>query len=137
MLLDIARASTRSGIDAWFDITRWLQGKIEIAPQAASLYGELVVRLIGAQRGTSKKCLVLDLDNTLWGGVVGDDGLDGIVLGQGSAVGEAHLALQRFALSLRERGIILAVCSKNEQEIAEAVFADHPEMLSGRARRTR
>jgi FkbH-like protein len=133
MMLDIARASTRSGIDAWFDITRWLQGKIEIAPQAASLYGELVVRLIGAQRGTSKKCLVLDLDNTLWGGVVGDDGLDGIVLGQGSAVGEAHLALQRFALSLRERGIILAVCSKNEQEIAEAVFADHPEMLIKRS----
>jgi len=64
MLLDIARASTRSGIDAWFDVTRWLQGKIEIAPQAASLYGDLVARLIGAQRGTSKKCLVLDLDNT-------------------------------------------------------------------------
>jgi len=129
MLLDVARASARSGIDAWFDVTRWLQGKIEIAPQAAPLYGDLVARLIGAQRGMSKKCLVLDLDNTLWAGVIGDDGLDGIVLGEGSAVGEAHLALQRYALSLRERGIILAVCSKNEQETAEAVFTDHPEML--------
>ena len=133
MLLDVARASARSGIDAWFDVTRWLQGKIEIAPQAAPLYGDLVARLIGAQRGLSKKCLVLDLDNTLWAGVIGDDGLDGIVLGEGSAVGEAHLALQRYALSLRERGIILAVCSKNEQETAEAVFTDHPEMAIKRA----
>ncbi len=85
LLLDIARASERDGIDAWFDAARWLQGKIEIAPQAARLYGELVVRIIAAQRGLSKKCLVLDLDNTLWGGVVGDDGLEGIVLARAAA----------------------------------------------------
>jgi predicted enzyme involved in methoxymalonyl-ACP biosynthesis len=70
-------------------VGRWLQGKLEIAPQAAPLYGDLVARILAAQRGLSKKCLVLDLDNTLWGGVIGDDGLDGIVLGEGSAA-EAH-----------------------------------------------
>jgi FkbH-like protein len=128
LLLDIARFSARDGIDAWFDTTRWLHGKIEIAPAAASLYGELVARLIAAQRGQSRKCLVLDLDNTLWGGVVGDVGLDGIVLGEGSAAGEAHLALQRYAKALKERGIVLAVCSKNETAIAESVFETHPEM---------
>jgi FkbH-like protein len=133
LLLDVARASERHGIDAWFDPGRWLQGKLEIAPQAAPLYGDMVARILAAQRGLSKKCLVLDLDNTLWGGVIGDDGLDGLVLGEGSAVGEAHLALQRYAKQLKERGIILAVCSKNDAEIAEAVFYDHPEMLLRRS----
>jgi len=133
LLLDIARASARDGLGTWFDIARWLQAKIEVAPQAAPLYGELVARLLAAQRGQSRKCLVLDLDNTLWGGVVGDVGLEGIVLGEGSAAGEAHLALQRYARSLAERGIILAVCSKNESGIVEEAFRDHPEMLLRRS----
>ena len=128
-LLDVARAGQSDGIDAWFDAGRWMQAKMEIAPQAALLYGDLVARIIAAQRGLSKKCLVLDLDNTLWAGVIGDDGLEGIVLGEGSAAGEAHLALQRYALQLKSRGVILAVCSKNDTAIAEAVFRDHPEML--------
>jgi FkbH-like protein len=129
LLLDVARASQRDGIDAWFDAGQWLHAKIEVAPQAAPLYGDMVARILAAQRGLSKKCLVLDLDNTLWGGVVGDDGIDGIVLGEGSAVGEAHLAVQRHAKKLKERGVILAVCSKNDPKIAAAVFDDHPEML--------
>jgi len=129
LLLDLAQASARDGIDAWFDIARWLQGKMEIAPQAALRYGELIARLIGAQRGKSRKCLVLDLDNTLWGGVVGDVGTAGIILGEGSAQGEAHLALQRYAKLLKDRGVILAVCSKNDPALAEAAFREHPEML--------
>ena len=129
----MAQASARDGLDAWFDVTRWLQGKIEIAPQAAPRYGELLARLIAAQRGQSRKCLVLDLDNTLWGGVIGDDGIAGIVLGEGSAHGEAHLALQRYAKQLKDRGVILAVCSKNDPAIAEAAFRDHPEMVLRRA----
>ncbi len=133
LLLDVARASARDGIDAWFDVGRWLHGKLEIAPQAAPLYGDLVARILAAQRGLSKKCLVLDLDNTLWSGVIGDDGLDGIVLGEGSAAGEAHLALQYYAKQLKERGVILAVCSKNDAKIAEAAFRDHPEMVLRRS----
>jgi FkbH-like protein len=133
LILDVARSSQRDGIDAWFDVGRWLQGKLEIAPQAAPLYGDLAVRILAAQRGLSKKCLVLDLDNTLWGGVIGDDGIDGIVLGEGSAAGEAHLALQHYAKQLKERGVILAVCSKNDVKIAEAAFRDHPEMALRRS----
>ena len=129
LLLDIARASERDGVDAWFDVTRWLQGKLEIAPQAAPAYGDLLARVVAAQRGLSKKCLVLDLDNTLWAGVIGDDGQEGIILGEGTGTGEAHLALQRYAKQLRERGVILAICSKNDPTVAEAVFRDHPEML--------
>ena len=129
LLLDIARASERDGLRAWFDVTRWLQGKLEIAPEVAPLYGDLLARVVVAQRGLSKKCLVLDLDNTLWGGVIGDDGPEGIVLGEGSGTGEAHLALQRYAKQLRDRGVILAVCSKNDPAVAKAVFREHPDMV--------
>jgi len=132
-LLDVASASQRDGLDAWFDAARWLQGKMEIKQQAAPMYGELLARVIGAQRGLSRKCLVLDLDNTLWGGVVGDDGIDGIVLGEGSPTGEAHAALQRYAKHLKERGIVLAVCSKNDATIAEQAFGNHPEMVLRRS----
>ncbi len=127
-LLDVARQAQHDGIEAWFDVRRWLQAKQEIKPEAASLFGELFVRIVSAQRGRSRKCLVFDLDNTLWGGVIGDDGLEGIVLGAGSAQGEAYLAFQNYAVQLKERGIILAVCSKNDTAIAEAAFRDHPEM---------
>jgi FkbH-like protein len=65
----------------------------------------------------------------LWGGVIGDDGLDGIVLGQGSALGEAYLSLQTYVRELARRGIILAVCSKNDEQVAMAAFEKHPEMV--------
>ncbi len=133
LFLDVAGASAREGIDAWFDPRHWLQGKMQISPAAAASYGDLLARLIGAQFGRSKKCLVLDLDNTLWGGVLGDDGLEGVKLGQGSAVGEAHLALQKYAKQLKERGIVLAVCSKNEWTTVECMFDRHPEMWLRRA----
>lgn len=133
LLLDVAQASAREGLNAWFDVARWLQGKMEISPQAAPRYGELLARLLDAQRGRSRKCLVLDLDNTLWGGVVGDVGTEGIALGEGSAHGEAYSALQHYTKQLKERGIILAVCSKNEPATAEAPFRDHPEMLLRRS----
>ena len=133
LILDMARISERDGINAWFDMGSWLHGKLEIAPEASVPFGEIVARIVAAQRGLSKKCLVFDLDNTLWGGVIGDDGLEGLVLGAGSAAGEAHIALQRYAKQLKERGIILAVCSKNDPAIAEAAFRDHPEMLLRRS----
>ena len=69
------------------------------------------------------------MDNTVWGGVIGDDGLDGIVIGQGDATGEAHLHVQRTALALRDRGVVLAVSSKNTDDIARQPFQKHPEML--------
>ncbi len=68
---------------------------------------------MAALRGKSWKVLILDLDNTLWGGVIGDDGLESIRIAQGEPTGEAHLAPQRLALDLRQRGIVLAVSSKN------------------------
>jgi FkbH-like protein len=129
LVLDLAAAAARLGHDAWFDPVRWHHGKQLIAPQVTPLYGDLVARILAAARGLAKKCLILDLDNTLWGGVVGDDGLENLVLGQGSAEGEAFLAFQRYALTLKARGIVLAVCSKNNHDTAEGVFLRHPEMI--------
>ena len=128
-LLAVDEAASRDGIMEWHDPVLWHRSKQEISPVAAPLYGDLVGRLIAALQGRAAKCLVLDLDNTLWGGVIGDDGLEGIAIGQGSAAGEAHLAVQAYAQALARRGVILAVCSKNDETNARAAFERHPEML--------
>lgn len=133
--VDLVALDEQVGVDglaAWFSPTSWLSAKQEVALPAAPFYGDLVARVIAARFGRSPKCCVFDLDNTLWGGVIGDDGLDGIALGQGSAAGEAFLELHRLALSLKRRGILLAVCSKNDEAVAAQVFARHPDSLLGR-----
>ncbi len=104
-----------------------------MSPVAAPLYGDLLLRILAARQGRSAKCLVLDLDNTLWGGVIGDDGLEGIVLAQGSALGEAFVDLQLHAREQARRGVILAVVSKNDEANAHAVFEQHPEMVPKRS----
>ena len=100
---------------------------------AVPLYGDLVGRLLAAKQGRSAKCLVLDLDNTLWGGAVGDAGVEGFVLGQGSALGEAFVAFQSYARELSRRGVILAVCSKNDEASALEPFDRHPDMVIRRS----
>jgi FkbH-like protein len=128
-MLDLQPAIRNDGLYSWHDPVLWHRAKQEISPLATPAYGDLVARLIAAQQGRSGKCLVLDLDNTLWGGVIGDDGLEGIRLGQGSAIGEAYVAFQHYVRDLGRRGVILAVCSKNDPENARAPFERHPEMV--------
>ncbi len=128
-LLSLDTVAAAHGLNAWHDPALWHKAKQEVHPLAAPYYGDMVGRLLGAAQGRSSKALVLDLDNTLWGGVIGDDGLAGIVLGQGSARGEAYLAFQRYARDLGRRGVILAVCSKNDEANAMEPFDKHPEMV--------
>ncbi len=132
-LLALDDRAARDGLAAWHNPTFWHHAKQEVSPSAAPMYGELLARLLAAHQGRSAKCLVLDLDNTLWGGVVGDDGLEGIVIGQGSAAGEAHLAFQHYCQELARRGVILAVCSKNDEVNALEPFEQHPEMALKRS----
>jgi FkbH-like protein len=129
VLADVGRLATVVGLETWDDPGHWHASKLSFAPALTPLYGDFIARTVAAIRGRSRKCLVLDLDNTLWGGVIGDDGLSGITLGQGSATGEAFIAIQRMALELRSRGIVLAVCSKNEDDAARLPFRHHPEMV--------
>jgi FkbH-like protein len=132
-LLALDRFAAVEGLDAWYEPGIWHRSKHEVHPRATPFYGDQVARLIAAGRGRSAKCLVLDLDNTLWGGVIGDDGLEGIVLGQGSGSGEAFTEFQRYAKGLAERGVILAVCSKNDERNAFEPFEHHPEMVLKRS----
>lgn len=129
LLLDVNALAASVGLDSWHDPLQWNMARLAFSQHYVPLYADHVARIIAAVRGKSKKCLVLDLDNTLWGGVIGDDGLDGITLGQGDPKGESFLNIQRWALALRQRGIILAVCSKNEEKTARLPFQQHPEMI--------
>lgn len=129
LLFDVAGLAETVGLAEWHDPTLWNMAKVPFNNRFLPFYAEQLCRIIAALRGKSRKCLVLDLDNTVWGGVIGDDGLEGVVIGQGDATGEAHLAVQRTALALRERGIVLAVSSKNEDATARLPFQKHPEML--------
>jgi len=129
LLLDVEAMAGSVGFESWHDPVQWNLAKVPFAQQFLSLYAEHIGRLLAAMRGRSRKCLVLDLDNTIWGGVIGDDGPEGIVLGNGSPHGEAFLDVQRTVLRLRERGILLAVCSKNNEATARAPFRSHPDML--------
>lgn len=129
LLLDVASLSETVGLAAWHSPAQWNLAKLAFADHCLPIYADHVARLLAALRGRSRKCLILDLDNTVWGGIIGDDGLEGIKIAEGDATGEAHLAVQRMALALRRRGIVLAVSSKNTDEIARRPFREHPEML--------
>jgi FkbH-like protein len=129
MLFDVAGLAETVGLADWHDPQLWNMAKFSFSDQLIPLYADHVARSVAAIRGKSRKVLVLDLDNTVWGGVIGDDGLDGIKVAQGDARGEAHLAVQRLALDLRQRGIVLAVSSKNTDDVAREPFEKHPEML--------
>lgn len=129
---DVIALDTRAasdGLAAWHDPVLWHRAKQDVQQGAAPVYGDLVARLLAARQGRSAKALVLDLDNTLWGGVIGDDGMAGITLGQGSALGEAHVSVQAYAHGLSKRGVILAVCSKNDDATAREPFEHHPDMV--------
>jgi FkbH-like protein len=132
-LIAVDDRAAADGLGAWHDPALWHRSKQEISPAAAPVWGDLVARVLAARQGRSYKALVLDLDDTLWGGVVGEAGVEGIVLGQGSPLGEGFLAVQNYVRNLSRRGIILGVASKNDAANALAPFDHHPEMLLRRA----
>lgn len=129
LLIDIDWLAQCVGLAEWHDQRQWHMARLPCSLRALALYADAVARAVGALRGKSRKCLILDLDNVLWGGVIGDDGLDGISLNVGDARGEAHRAVQEAAADLRSRGIVLAVCSKNDDATARLPFRQHPGMV--------
>ena len=126
-VFDLDFLSSLYGKAKWFDGRYWHHSKHAFTPDATGLVAHAAAMTIAAIRGRAKKCLVLDLDNTLWGGVVADDGVDRIELGDG-VNGQAYAAFQRYLLELKGRGIVLAVCSKNDHDKAIEPFNEHPDM---------
>lgn len=128
-LWDLEAIAAEIGALLWRDPISYFVAKSSFSVGLAPYVADRLCAMIAGIMGKSRRALVLDLDNTLWGGVIGDDGLDGIVVGQGDAVGEAHTSLQAYALALRRRGVVLCVCSKNDEDVAREPFRNHPDML--------
>lgn len=129
VLMDMDALASKIGKMEWCQPALWFHAKQDIPLAHAPVFGDYAARLLGAIRGLSRKCLVLDLDGTLWGGTIGDDGVEGIQLGQGDGVGESFLSFQRYVRQLKERGILLAVASKNDLANAVLPFDQHPETV--------
>jgi FkbH-like protein len=125
---DINYLSALIGLDQWFDREFWFSYKMAVSHVGTVYLAHALAKLVCAAYGKTRKCLVLDLDNTLWGGVIGDDGMHGIQLGQETAQGEAFTAFQQYCRELNQRGILLAVCSKNELDNAQQGFS-HPDSV--------
>ncbi|MEH6450103.1 MAG: HAD-IIIC family phosphatase [Oleispira sp.] len=125
---DINYLSSYIGLKAWFDEPLWYLSKYALSLEAIPELAFNLSHIINAIFGNSKKCLVLDLDNTCWGGIIGDDGLSGIQIGTETAVAEAFTTFQQYAKNLKDRGVTLAVCSKNNFDNAKEGF-DHPESI--------
>jgi FkbH-like protein len=126
-LVDCDRLAAAWGKARWFDDRYWFLAKQAVSLQALPLLARHTAAVIAADLGLARKCLVLDLDNTLWGGVVGEDGVADVRLGDGPE-GEAYVAFQERILELKRKGIVLAVCSKNDDADARSVFEQRPEM---------
>jgi FkbH-like protein len=128
LLNDLMYLSAHVGLTQWFDYSYWHNYHMALSPIATVAVSQNVATIVKAVYGKSKKCLVLDLDNTLWGGVIGEDGLQNLLLGRDHPVGEAFANFQRYVKELRKRGILLAVCSKNDPENAKEGFS-HPDTI--------
>ena len=127
-IVDQHQLAAQYGMAHWFSSLCWHSYKMAQTPEAAVTLANSISALIAALYGRSKKCLVLDLDNTLWGGVIGDDGVDRIQLGHETPTAEAFTAFQHYCKSLQQRGVLLAVCSKNEDSNARLGF-QHPDAV--------
>jgi FkbH-like protein len=126
--LDTDFLAQQIGLLAWHSDRDYNISKTPFAPAALPAYGRMFRGAFRQISASVKKALVLDLDNTLWGGVIGDSGVDGVKFGRGSPDGEAYLAFCAYIKELRNRGVILAVCSKNDPELPRRMFAENEEM---------
>lgn len=126
--VDADHIASWHGKQSWFDERLWFHSKSFCHPEALPQVAGQALDIFRAVRGKGLKCVALDLDNTLWGGTIGDDGLEGIRLGE-LGEGEAYVRFQAWLKELCDRGIILGVCSKNDDERAREPFRQHADMV--------
>lgn len=127
-IADLLSLAVKYGYDTVFNEKNYYLAKMSLSMEILPYTAKTVVDIICSVLGKIKKCVILDLDNTLWGGIIGDDGLGGIQIGELGA-GYIFSNFQRYFLELKKRGIILAVCSKNNEETAKEPFEKHPDMV--------
>lgn len=127
-IADLSTIQNRLGKPNLFHPALYITTDMVLSLDALPYVAEKTVNGISALFGRFKKCLILDLDNTLWGGVIGDDGIENLQLGN-LGIGKAFTEFQYWIKKLKERGIILAVCSKNTESVVKPVFEDHPDMV--------
>jgi FkbH-like protein len=130
LMHDVEAVASWIGRRHFFDDRAWDMWKAPCSLEHLPKIAKNIADVVLAARGRVVKCVISDLDNTLWGGIIGDDGLDGIALGGHDAgVGESFVRLQSFLKQLRRRGVLLAVCSKNDEATALLPFLHHPDMV--------
>nr|WP_289781173.1 HAD-IIIC family phosphatase [Pectobacterium versatile] len=127
-ILDFLSLIEKYGEVQLYDKSTWFYGKNRYSRKGIDVFCDEILSLINAISGYSKKCLVLDLDNTLWGGVLGEDGISGIQLSS-SGIGSVYQNFQREILKIKQKGILLALSSKNNIADVELAFKDHPDMI--------
>ena len=128
-ICDIVGLQNLFGRQFMFAPNVYMTTEMVLSVNALPYVASRVVDIIAAIKGQFKKCLILDLDNTVWGGVIGDDGLEGIELGHGLGIGKAFTEFQMWIKKLKQRGIIICVASKNNEETAKEPFEKHPDMI--------
>lgn len=128
-ICDIAGLQNKFGRDFMFASNVYVSTEMLLSVDALPYVASRVMDIVAAIKGQFKKCLILDLDNTVWGGVVGDDGLEGIQLGHGLGIGKAFTEFQMWVKKLKQRGIIICVASKNDEDKAKEPFEKHPDMI--------
>lgn len=128
-ICDIAGLQNKLGRDVMFAANVYTSTEMILSTEALPYVASRVMDIICAVKGQFKKCLILDLDNTVWGGVIGDDGLEGIQLGHGLGIGKVFTEFQMWVKKLKQRGIIICVASKNNEETAKEPFEKHPDMV--------
>ena len=128
-ICDIAGLQNKLGRDMMFASNVYISTEMVLSVDAIPYVASRVMDVVAAVRGQFKKCLILDLDNTVWGGVIGDDGLESIQLGHGIGIGKAFTEFQMWVKKLKQRGIIICVASKNNEETAKEPFEKHPDMI--------
>jgi len=128
-ICDIAGLQNKYGRDFMFASNVYVSTEMILSVDALPYVASRVMDIVAAIKGQFMKCLILDLDNTVWGGVVGDDGLEGIQLGHGLGIGKAFTEFQMWVKKLKQRGIIICVASKNDEDKAMEPFEKHPDMI--------
>lgn len=127
-LFDLSYIASTWGLTKWYDSSQWYSSKYPYSLEATIFVAKKFSLWLSSFFGKAKKCLVLDLDNTLWGGVIGDDGVQGILLGEDTPAGQAYCQFQSYLRELKNRGVILAICSKNDiSNVQEGL--NHPDSL--------